>query len=68
MMQISLRCHKEIVAGMATSIESVLAFAAWADQMGARLSADAIRQRFECSRATSYRWLSAYRAARGRQP
>lgn len=60
----ALRLNREIRSGIGTSLELAIRFAAWADQMGDRLSPSAIREHFECSRATSYRWFSAYKAAR----
>lgn len=60
----SLRLNREIRAGVGTSLELAIRFAAWADSMGDRLSPAAIREHFGCSRATSYRWFAAYKAAR----
>ena len=60
------RLNKEAEAGISTSIEAVLSFASWARGQGGHLTPEAIKARFGCSRATSYRWFNAYRAARER--
>jgi len=60
----SLRLNREIRPGIGTSLELAIRFATWADEMGDRLSPAAIRDHFNCSRATAYRWFSAYKAAR----
>jgi len=44
--------------------EAAIRFADWADAQR-QLSAGKIIDRFNLNRATAYRWLSAYRAARG---
>jgi hypothetical protein len=44
-------------------LRRVVTFYDWANERGDRLTPDAIRRRFRCSRATSYRWLSAFNDA-----
>ena len=46
--------------GMVCALEFAMEFRKWADAQHA-LTADAIKARWQVSRATSYRWLSAYR-------
>ena len=60
----ALRLNREIRPGIGTSLELAIRFATWADEMGDRLTPGAIREHFNCSRATSYRWFGAYKAAR----
>lgn len=45
-------------------MEATIRFVDWADEQR-HLSYSAIAARFGVNRATAYRWLSAYRAARG---
>lgn len=51
--------------GMVSSFEFAIRFIDWADALGAALTPERIVERWECSRATSYRWWRAYQAARG---
>lgn len=53
-------------AGTATVFELAIRFHEWADQLRVPLTADLIKKHWGVSRATSYRWLSAYNAARAR--
>ena len=62
--KINARMRVEIPAGVTASLEMAIRFTDWADQMGPRLTPAAIKGRYGCSRATSYRWFAAYRAAR----
>jgi transposase len=64
MKPIATTLGRELRPGIAASLEQAIRFADWARDMGDRLTAASIKDHFGCSRATSYRWLSAYRAAR----
>lgn len=46
-------------------LESMLRFGAWADGRRSNLTARVVQDYIGCSRATAYRYLQAYRAARG---
>lgn len=53
------------IAGIANAFELVLRFAAWAGQLRGDPSVEQIRDQFNVSRATAYRWRAAWLAARG---
>lgn len=57
-------CHA-CSPGVGTGFEQAIRFHLWAQQIGSRLTVAAIREHWSVSRATAYRWLSAYRAAMG---
>lgn len=46
-------------------VEMSLRFGMWADQQGCKPSISAIREYLGCCKATAYRYLRSYRAARG---
>lgn len=52
------------VAGMATGFEQCLRFIAWAQSLEGDPTAEQIQRQFNVSRATAYRWLGAWQAAR----
>jgi hypothetical protein len=60
----NIRCANEALAGVSHSLESASDFLEWADAHGDRLTWQHIQTRYECSRATAYRWLAAYRNVR----
>ena len=47
--------------GIARSLEAALLFFEWAANQH-HLTHESIQREYGCSRATAYRWLSAYRA------
>jgi len=47
-----------------TTFEAAIRFADWCDQQR-HLSAQRAMERFGLHKATAYRWLASYRAARG---
>jgi transposase len=55
---------REMRPGIVASLEQTIRFLDWAEDMGDRLTPAAIKEKFGCSRATSYRWFAAYRDAR----
>ncbi|MBN8714399.1 MAG: hypothetical protein J0H50_10580 [Xanthomonadales bacterium] len=56
------------IAGVAHSFELALRFVTWAQQLRREPSAFDIECQFDVSRATSFRWLAAWRAVRGQSP
>lgn len=52
-------------AGIATAIEFCIHFVKWADRQPKPLSAVAIQNHWEMSRASAYRWRAAYLACTG---
>lgn len=48
----------------ATTVEAAIRFASWCDQQR-HLTAQAAMEYFGLQKATAYRWINAYRAARG---
>lgn len=48
----------------ATTVEAAIRFASWCDQQR-YLTAQAAMEYFGLQKATAYRWINAYRAARG---
>jgi hypothetical protein len=52
--------------GLASAFELVLDFITWANGLHAELTAEQIRDHWEVSRATSYRWLRAWQDARAK--
>lgn len=53
-------------AGVSATFELALRFTDWAQEIGAeKVTAESIKAHWGVSRATSYRWLNAFRAARG---
>ena len=53
-------------AGISSALEFAMVFNQWAGAQ-ATLKAEAIVARFQCSRATGYRYLNAYRAMQARR-
>ena len=53
--------------GIANSLEAALDFFDWASSLRGELTHTAIQNHYQCSRATAYRWLSAYRAVAARR-
>ena len=47
-----------------TTVEAAIRFASWCDQQR-HLSAQRAMERFGLQKATAYRWVASYRAARG---
>lgn len=56
----------ELPAGVSNNAEFWMSFALWARKVGNRLTPEMIRMHFGVSRATSYRWMTAWEAARER--
>lgn len=48
----------------ATHLEAAIRFIDWADNQR-NLTAQSVIDRFEMTRSTAFRWVAAYRAARG---
>jgi len=55
----------ELPAGISSRPEFFMRFALWAEQVERFISPEMIANHFGVSRATSYRWLEAWRSARG---
>ncbi|GGD40660.1 hypothetical protein [Pseudoxanthomonas indica] len=51
----------------ATTVEAAMRFGHWCDQQR-HLTAQAAIEYFGLQKATAYRWINAYRAARGISP
>lgn len=65
--RVGLRAGKE--PGILRSFELVMRFCLWAQEMhGDGPTAKQVAARFDVSRATAYRWLTAWRVATGRPP
>lgn len=54
---------KAVGVGVTTSFEMALRFNKWAQSLTVPLTPQLIQEHYDVSRATSYRWLRAYRDA-----
>lgn len=52
-------------AGIGSAFELAIRFVDWADQFKGGPSSQQIRAHWQVSKATAYRWLAAWKAARG---
>jgi hypothetical protein len=60
----SASCDAQELMHAGSFFEATIRFVDWADEQR-HLTAQSIISHFGLNRATAYRWLSAYRAARG---